>query len=48
MLTEKSINDFNTKKAEFYDENGFLVADESNKHKLASPKPIETDTKEQE
>jgi hypothetical protein len=41
MLTEKSLSDFdNTKKAEFFDEEGFLVADEANKSKLKTPKPI--------
>ena len=40
MLTNESLSDYNTKKAEFYDDNGFEVADASNKHKLKSPKPI--------
>jgi hypothetical protein len=41
MLTEKSQSDFdNTKKAEYYDNEGFLVADEANKDKLNSPQPI--------
>lgn len=42
MLTEKSLSDFdNTKKASWYDEHDFLVADEKNKEKLKNPKPIE-------
>jgi len=41
MLTEKSQSDFdNTKKAEYYDLEGFCVADEENKDKLVNPKPI--------
>lgn len=41
MLTEKSQSDFDcTKKAEYYDSEGFCVADEENKDKLTSPKPI--------
>lgn len=35
MLTDKSSSDFdNTKKAEYYDADGYQVADEKNKHKL--------------
>jgi hypothetical protein len=41
MLTEKSLSDFNsTKKAEYFDLDGFAVSDEENKQKLANPKPI--------
>lgn len=41
MLTEKSLSDFNTtKKAEYFDADGFAVADKENKQKLANPKPI--------
>jgi hypothetical protein len=51
MLNEKSRSDFDsTKKAEFYDEEGFQVADAENKHLLKTPKKIEhlgpTDVKE--
>lgn len=42
MLTDESLSDFdNTKKAEYYDAEGFKVADESNKHKLTRPEKIE-------
>ena len=46
MLTEKSMSDYDhAKKAEYYDMEGFMVADENNKHKLNKPasvtKPIE-------
>lgn len=38
MLSEKSQSDFdNTKKAEYYDKEGFAVADKENKDKLKSP-----------
>jgi hypothetical protein len=47
MLTNESQSDFNTKKAEFYDEDGFLVADEQNKHKLKNPKPVISNKEEQ-
>jgi len=41
MLTSESQSDFdNTKKAEYYDEEGFMVADEANKDKLAKPVPV--------
>lgn len=41
MLTENSQSDFdNTKKAEYYDCEGFCVADEQNKDKLKNPKPL--------
>lgn len=49
MLTEKSISDYdNTKKAEYYDAEGFTVADENNKHKLNKPASVISvqDTKE--
>ena len=48
MLTAESRNDFNTKKAEYYDEDGFSVADEQNKHRLNNPKPINDSAEEQE
>lgn len=42
MLTKESSSDFDsTKKAEFYDEAGYQVADKANKDKLNSPKKIE-------
>jgi hypothetical protein len=42
MLTDKSLSDFdNTKKAEWYDKDGFLVADDKNKEKLKNPQAIE-------
>jgi hypothetical protein len=41
MLTEESLSDFdNTKKAEFYDEEGFLVADTDHKDQLKNPQPV--------
>ena len=41
MLTEQSQSDYDhTKKAEYYDAEGFAVADEKNKHKLTKPEPI--------
>ena len=41
MLTDRSLSDYdNTKKAEYYDAEGFKVADEKNKHKLSKPEPI--------
>jgi hypothetical protein len=49
MLTEKSLSDYdNTKKAEYYDAEGFTVADENNKHKLNKPELVNKsqDTKE--
>jgi hypothetical protein len=47
MLTETSLSDFdNTKKAEYYDADGFLVADEQSKHKLSNPKPVKALTEE--
>lgn len=47
MLTDKSLSDFDaTKKAEYYDENDFMVADKNNKDKLKQPKPI-SDLKEE-
>lgn len=42
MLTERSQSDFdNTKKAEYFDKEGFFVADEDNKAKLKNPAKIE-------
>ena len=41
MLTEDSVSDYNnTKKAEFYDREGFSVADRDNVSKLKDPAPI--------
>ena len=41
MLSEKSKSDFdNTKKAEYFDVEGFAVADAENKHKLNKPEEI--------
>lgn len=41
MLTEKSQSDYDkTKKAEYYDAEGYAVADEANKHKLTKPEPL--------
>jgi hypothetical protein len=41
MLTEKSLSDFDkTKKAEWYDAEDYVVADELNKHKLKNPQKI--------
>jgi hypothetical protein len=49
MLTERSQSDFdNTKKAEYYDKEGFLVADEENKHKLKNPQKVEPTKQEKE
>jgi hypothetical protein len=51
MLTEDSKSDFDkTKKAEWYDADGFCVADNQNKEKLAAPRPIKdlnTDNREE-
>ena len=42
MLTDKSVSDFDsTKKAEYYDAEGFDVADTANKEKLQKPTPLE-------
>jgi hypothetical protein len=41
MLTENSLSDYDSaKKAEYYDAEGYGVADEANKNKLAKPEPI--------
>ena len=41
MLTSNSQSDYDSaKKAEYYDADGYLVADESNKSKLARPEKI--------
>ena len=40
MLTEKSQSDFNPKKAEYFDAEGYLVADAVNKDKLKKPESI--------
>lgn len=44
MLTTESGSDFNTKKASYYDEEGYEVADEENKDKLKKPVKIEMDS----
>lgn len=42
MLTDKSQSDYdNTKKAEYYDAEGYGVADKANKDLLNCPTPIE-------
>jgi hypothetical protein len=41
ILTEDSHGDFNTKKAEYIDEDGYLIADKQNKHKLKNPSKID-------
>ncbi|MEI6702598.1 MAG: hypothetical protein WCL71_03560 [Deltaproteobacteria bacterium] len=42
MLTEESQSDFdNTKKAEYYDAEGFGVADAENKDKLKAPRSVQ-------
>ena len=44
-----SLSDFDgAKKAEFYDEDGFGIADAANKDKLAKPVPIEKLSEEKE
>lgn len=50
MLTEKSVSDYNnTKKAEWYDADGFNVADHDNKDKLKNPRLVkELNNEEQE
>ena len=41
MLTNKSQSDYDsTKKAEYYDAQGYTVADEANKSRLTRPEPI--------
>lgn len=41
MLTDRSASDYDhTKKAEYYDADGYAVADQANKNKLKNPKPI--------
>jgi hypothetical protein len=41
-LTPESKSDFDpTKKAEFYDEDGFEIADVENKQNLKNPQPID-------
>ena len=42
MLTENSLSDYDTtKKAAYYDAEGFNVADEDNKQKLNKPEAVE-------
>lgn len=42
MLTGNSQSDYDTtKKAEYFDSEGFSVADEQNKHKLNKPEKLE-------
>lgn len=46
MVTEDSMSDFDlTKKAVYYDEEGFGISDEANKHKLAKPQKLKDDGK---
>lgn len=45
MLTKDSQSDFNVKKADYYDAEGYQVADEKNKAKLKKPVKIEDKTK---
>lgn len=41
MLTSKSQSDYdNAKKAEYFDADGYAVADEANKHKLSKPESL--------
>lgn len=41
MLTDRSLSDYDqTKKAEYYDADGFAVADSDNRDKLKTPKPL--------
>lgn len=41
-LTSESKSDFDsTKKAEFYDEDGFEIADAENKQNLKNPQPLQ-------
>lgn len=41
MLSTESRSDFDhTKKAEFYDEDGYEIADAENKESLKNPKPL--------
>ncbi len=43
MLTTRSHSDFdNTKLAEYYDADGFFVADKANKHLLNKPRKIKS------
>ena len=44
MVTTNSQSDYNTKKAEYYDEEGVNIADRDNKHKLKKPVKIVKDT----
>ena len=42
MLSEKSRSDFDhTKKAEYFDAEGYMVADEQNKNKLKNPQHVD-------
>lgn len=44
VMTEQSVGDFDlTKKAEYYDQEGYQVADAENKNKLKKPCKIEQD-----
>jgi hypothetical protein len=48
MLTDKSVSDYDqTKKAEWFDEEGYTVADDANKDKLKAPKSIKDLNKEE-
>lgn len=37
MLTNESISDFSTKKAEYVENDGYLVASKEDKHKIKNP-----------
>ena len=46
VVTEDSHSDFNlTKKAKYFDLDGYEIADEDNKHKLKKPALIENNSK---
>lgn len=41
MLTKDSLSDYdNTKRAEYFDADGYSVADKANKHKLKTPQAV--------
>ena len=49
MLSDKSLSDFDkSKKAEWYDVEGYEIADDTNKDKLKNPKKIQTLIAEEE
>jgi hypothetical protein len=47
IVTEDSISDFNIKKAEYYDAEGFAIADRDNKDKLKKPVKIAEEKEEE-